>query len=115
LKILPCLNPVSSNRRALPRKAFGSQLNQSGPNPSDFPLDSQFPAETSIRGFPANHVPPAMPSTFEFCLPTSATTVPDHPVWLHEVKYDGYRLLPFWLARIPAAPHRGDCPVMSFN
>jgi len=33
-----------------------------------------------------------MLSTFEFCLPTSATSVPDHPVWLHEVKYDGYRL-----------------------
>src|SRR5215472_6475340 len=33
-----------------------------------------------------------MPSTFEFCLPTRATSVPDHPVWLHEVKYDGYRL-----------------------
>src|SRR5215831_5791436 len=33
-----------------------------------------------------------MPSTFEFCLPTSAASVPDHPVWLHEVKYDGYRL-----------------------
>src|SRR5215468_2324848 len=33
-----------------------------------------------------------MPSTFDFCLPTSATSVPDHPVWLHEVKYDGYRL-----------------------
>src|SRR5215472_15144270 len=33
-----------------------------------------------------------MPSTFEFCLPTGATSVPVHPVWLHEVKYDGYRL-----------------------
>jgi bifunctional non-homologous end joining protein LigD len=33
-----------------------------------------------------------MPSTFEFCLPTMAAAVPDHPVWLHEVKYDGYRL-----------------------
>jgi hypothetical protein len=30
-----------------------------------------------------------MPGTFEFCLPASATSVPDHPVWLHEVKYDG--------------------------
>jgi ATP-dependent DNA ligase len=29
---------------------------------------------------------------FEFCLPTMAAAVPDHPVWLHEVKYDGYRL-----------------------
>src|SRR5262252_6781298 len=33
-----------------------------------------------------------MLSMFEFCLPTSATSVPDHPIWLHEVKYDGYRL-----------------------
>jgi ATP-dependent DNA ligase len=33
-----------------------------------------------------------MPSTFEFCLPTGATSVPVHPIWLHEVKYDGYRL-----------------------
>jgi hypothetical protein len=29
-----------------------------------------------------------MPSTFDFCLPTGAAAVPDHPVWLHEVKYD---------------------------
>jgi bifunctional non-homologous end joining protein LigD len=33
-----------------------------------------------------------MPSTFDFCLPTKATTVPHTPDWLHEVKYDGYRL-----------------------
>jgi bifunctional non-homologous end joining protein LigD len=33
-----------------------------------------------------------MPSTFEFCIPTKASTVPDTPDWLHEVKYDGYRL-----------------------
>jgi ATP-dependent DNA ligase len=29
---------------------------------------------------------------FEFCIPTKATIVPDGPDWLHEVKYDGYRL-----------------------
>jgi len=28
----------------------------------------------------------------EACLPTSSTTVPSGPDWLHEVKYDGYRL-----------------------
>jgi hypothetical protein len=28
----------------------------------------------------------------EFCLPTKATTVPSGPDWLHEVKYDGYRI-----------------------
>jgi bifunctional non-homologous end joining protein LigD len=32
------------------------------------------------------------PRMFEFCLPTKATIVPDGPDWLHEVKYDGYRL-----------------------
>jgi ATP-dependent DNA ligase len=33
-----------------------------------------------------------MPSTFDFCLPTRSTSVPDTPDCLHEVKYDGYRL-----------------------
>jgi len=33
-----------------------------------------------------------MPSTFEFCIPTRATKVPFGPEWLHEIKYDGYRL-----------------------
>ncbi|MBW5438351.1 DNA ligase [Bradyrhizobium canariense] len=30
--------------------------------------------------------------SFEFCLPTKGTAVPDGPDWLHEVKHDGYRL-----------------------
>ena len=30
-----------------------------------------------------------MPSIFDFCLLTGASSVPDRPVWLHEVKYDG--------------------------
>jgi bifunctional non-homologous end joining protein LigD len=29
---------------------------------------------------------------FEFCLPTKSTAVPSGPDWLHEIKYDGYRL-----------------------
>jgi ATP-dependent DNA ligase len=29
---------------------------------------------------------------FEFCVPTRATIVPSGPEWLHEVKYDGYRI-----------------------
>jgi bifunctional non-homologous end joining protein LigD len=33
-----------------------------------------------------------MRSTFEFCLPTKSEAVPTGPDWLHEVKYDGYRL-----------------------
>jgi bifunctional non-homologous end joining protein LigD len=30
--------------------------------------------------------------SFDFCLPTRSTTVRDGEDWLHEVKYDGYRL-----------------------
>ena len=30
--------------------------------------------------------------SFDFCLPTRSTSVPATPEWLHEVKYDGYRL-----------------------
>jgi len=29
---------------------------------------------------------------FEFCIPTRASAVPDRDDWIHEVKYDGYRL-----------------------
>jgi ATP dependent DNA ligase domain len=29
---------------------------------------------------------------FDFCIPTRATSVPNGPDWLHEIKYDGYRL-----------------------
>ena len=33
-----------------------------------------------------------MLKAFDFCLPTRATIVPDTSDWLHEIKYDGYRL-----------------------
>jgi ATP-dependent DNA ligase len=33
-----------------------------------------------------------MLGNFDFCLPTRATSIPDSPDWLHEVKDDGYRL-----------------------
>jgi bifunctional non-homologous end joining protein LigD len=33
-----------------------------------------------------------MSKTFDFCIPTRGTKVPDRPEWLHEIKYDGYRL-----------------------
>jgi ATP-dependent DNA ligase len=33
-----------------------------------------------------------MRSTFEFCIPTRGTEVPSGPEWLHEIKYDGFRL-----------------------
>src|ERR1700754_4044720 len=31
--------------------------------------------------------------TFEPCIPTRATKVPAGPDWLHEIKYDAYRLI----------------------
>ena len=33
-----------------------------------------------------------MLKAFEFCIPTRGTKVPGRPEWLHEIKYDGYRL-----------------------
>jgi bifunctional non-homologous end joining protein LigD len=33
-----------------------------------------------------------MNKAFEFCIPTRATSVPHTPDWIHEIKYDGYRL-----------------------
>jgi bifunctional non-homologous end joining protein LigD len=33
-----------------------------------------------------------MSGAFEFCIPTVGTKVPQTPDWLHEIKYDGYRL-----------------------
>jgi ATP dependent DNA ligase domain len=33
-----------------------------------------------------------MNKAFEFCIPTRGTEVPASPDWLHEIKYDGYRL-----------------------
>ena len=34
-----------------------------------------------------------MRTTFLPCLPTRGTNVPATPAWLHEIKYDGYRLI----------------------
>ena len=33
-----------------------------------------------------------MSKAFDFCIPTRGTEVPHTPDWLHEIKYDGYRL-----------------------
>ncbi|MCS3929554.1 ATP-dependent DNA ligase [Bradyrhizobium elkanii] len=33
-----------------------------------------------------------MRTAFELCLPTAAKVVPAGPDWIHEIKYDGYRL-----------------------
>ena len=30
---------------------------------------------------------------YEFCLPTRGIQVPGGPEWLHEIKYDGFRML----------------------
>jgi bifunctional non-homologous end joining protein LigD len=35
---------------------------------------------------------PAMPKHIEFCVPAAKKVVPAGPDWIHEVKYDGYRL-----------------------
>jgi ATP-dependent DNA ligase len=32
-------------------------------------------------------------STFEPCIPTPGTKVPESKNWIHEIKHDGYRLI----------------------
>ena len=39
------------------------------------------------------YLPPMPKSSFEPCIPTRGTRVPDRPEWIHEIKQDGYRLI----------------------
>ena len=32
-------------------------------------------------------------SSFEICIPSPGTKVPDSKNWIHEIKHDGYRLI----------------------
>jgi hypothetical protein len=47
---------------------------------------------SAIRKFRLTYYLSEMGSAFEFCIPTAGKVVPSGPDWLHEVKYDGYRL-----------------------
>jgi hypothetical protein len=41
----------------------------------------------------SKHLDPCLNAVaFDFCIPTRGTKVPSAPDWLHEIKYDGYRL-----------------------
>jgi bifunctional non-homologous end joining protein LigD len=44
------------------------------------------------RNQPENPYLGLMFKGFDFCLPTSSKAVPAGPEWLHEIKYDGFRL-----------------------
>jgi bifunctional non-homologous end joining protein LigD len=44
------------------------------------------------RNFAKNAYLCSMLKAFDFCIPTRGTKVPSAPDWLHEIKYDGYRL-----------------------
>jgi hypothetical protein len=67
-------------------------------NPARFSADclaGTIPLETSIgqlASWPPDAYLQAMPSTFEFCLPSSGKAVPSGPDWIHEIKYDGFRV-----------------------
>jgi bifunctional non-homologous end joining protein LigD len=37
--------------------------------------------------------PPRRPGTIEPCIPTRVSKPPVGPQWIHEIKYDGYRLI----------------------
>ena len=46
---------------------------------------------TLVKTDPKNYLQ-AMLKAYEFCIPIAGTKVPAGPEWLHEIKYDGYRL-----------------------
>src|SRR5277367_3804973 len=45
-----------------------------------------------IRNFEHRAYLNGMSRAFDFCIPTRGTKVPETPDWIHEIKYDGYRL-----------------------
>jgi ATP-dependent DNA ligase len=56
---------------------------------------TEFEASTGLTGFAkpaANHYFRRMFKAFEFCIPITGIKVPAGPEWLHEIKYDGFRL-----------------------
>jgi ATP-dependent DNA ligase len=53
-------------------------------------------SEVEKPGLPAERgfsLSPARATAFEPCLPTRGTKVPAGADWIHEIKYDGYRLI----------------------
>jgi bifunctional non-homologous end joining protein LigD len=50
------------------------------------------PGELIGNPLPNSYLRRTFKTFFEFCLPTSATTVPSGSDWFHEIKYGGYRL-----------------------
>ena len=50
---------------------------------------------------------------FQPCIPTRGTKVPSGPDWLHEIKYDGYRLIVQREGKRDRWPDHVRCPVSS--
>jgi ATP-dependent DNA ligase len=48
--------------------------------------------QSGTRKLVPNTYVQSMLKAFEFCIPMRGTKVPSGPDWLHEIKYDGYRL-----------------------
>jgi bifunctional non-homologous end joining protein LigD len=45
-----------------------------------------------LASWPLDAYLQAMPSTFDFCLPVRGSAVPAGDDWIHEIKYDGFRV-----------------------
>jgi ATP-dependent DNA ligase len=75
-------------RQTLCTKAF-----QAMTAPAALPCRRGRSLDARIRNFRPSAYLAGMGQAFEFCLPTRGTQVPSSPDWLHEVKYDGYRMM----------------------
>ena len=88
--VYPILSRCSSVRRAAEGAPISGPIRignyRHGGLVPDRPSWTPIPANVNYLGRMRN---PA----FEPCIPTRGTTVPAGPDWLHEIKYDGYRLI----------------------
>jgi ATP-dependent DNA ligase len=53
-------------------------------------VQEAIPGTLTLRTFRPVQVPVGF---IEPCIPTAAANVPEGPMWLHEIKHDGYRLM----------------------
>jgi bifunctional non-homologous end joining protein LigD len=106
--------PVKSASAAVKPKAPRSKA---GPSPDEAVADPNGAPSPDVEKLAKGGTKAPMPEALEPCLATLVAEVPRGPNWIHEIKWDGYRLLVFksgrktriltrrghdWTARFPS-------------
>jgi bifunctional non-homologous end joining protein LigD len=86
--------PLSAKTgRSLEEIAAGAEIAQKGSKAKTRTASKNGPSKTSRKKAAARQDP--MPTEIKPCLATLVDQVPKGPDWLHEIKWDGYRLMAF--------------------